>query len=86
MGRRKQKVPRLSPGEFEILSMLWEQGPLTLSEAHGSFDRFGRKVGYTTIQTRLNRLVEKGAVRRSTRLPWPARTSAPGTSTSCWTR
>jgi len=69
MGRRKQKVPRPSPGEFEILSMLWEQGPLTLSEAHQSFGNFGREVGYTTVQTRLNRLVEKGAVRRSRQRP-----------------
>ena len=69
MAKRKRKLPRLSPGEFEILSMLWEQGPLTLSEAHRSFGKFGRKVGYTTVQTRLNRLVEKGAVRRSRQRP-----------------
>ena len=69
MGRRRQKVPRLSPGEFEILSMLWDVGPLTLSEGDQSFGKFGRKVGYTTVQTRLNRLVEKGAVRRSRQRP-----------------
>ena len=66
---RKGKVSRFSPGELEILSMLWQRGPLTLAEAHGAFGQFGRPVGYTTMQTRLNRLVEKGAVKRSRRRP-----------------
>jgi predicted transcriptional regulator len=42
---------------------------LTLSEAHECFGEFGRPVGYTTMQTRLNRLVEKGAVSRSRKRP-----------------
>ncbi len=66
---KKRKVPRFSARELEILAMLWQRGPLTLSEAHGCFGQFGRPVGYTTIQTRLNRLVEKGAVRRSRKRP-----------------
>ncbi len=45
--------------------MLWARGPVTLAQAHRCFGDFGRPVGYTTMQTRLNRLVEKGAVRRS---------------------
>ena len=49
--------------------MLWAHGPVTLAEAHRCFGDFGRPVGYTTVQTRLNRLVEKGAVRRSRRRP-----------------
>lgn len=44
-------------GELELLSVLWEHGALSLSEVH---DRLGRDLGYTTVQTRLNRLVEKG--------------------------
>ena len=39
------------------MSMLWEHGPLTLAKAH---EQVGRPIGYTTIQTRLNRLVDKG--------------------------
>ncbi len=42
--------------------MLWKLGPLTIAEAHESI---GRPLGYTTIQTRLNRLVEKGIVDRT---------------------
>jgi len=52
----------LSSGEMEILSMLWGRGLLTLSQAH---EAFGRPLGYTTMQTRLNRLVAKGWVSRS---------------------
>ncbi len=59
MGKRNVK---LSPGEMEMLSMLWKLGPLTIAEAHESI---GRPLGYTTIQTRLNRLVEKGIVDRT---------------------
>ncbi len=63
MKRRSQKV---SAGEMEILSMLWRQGSLSLSEAH---EAVGRPIGYTTVQTRLNRLVKKGLVTRSDSRP-----------------
>ena len=66
---KRPKTPRLSPGELEILAMLWQRGPLTLAEAHRQFGHFGCPVGYTTIQTRLNRLVGKGAVKRDPRRP-----------------
>ena len=67
----KRKQSRLSAGELEVLQMLWRRGPVTLSEAQDGFDR---EIGYTTVQTRLNRLVEKGIV---TRTPdRPARYSA----------
>ncbi len=66
---KTKKGTRFSTGELEILSMLWARGPVTLSEAHQCFGEFGRPVGYTTVQTRLNRLVDKGAVRRSRERP-----------------
>jgi predicted transcriptional regulator len=65
MSKRK-KPPRLSAGELEILQMLWQRGPVALSEAHAGLER---KIGYTTVQTRLNRLVEKGVVVRSADRP-----------------
>ena len=66
---RKTRQPRISAGDMEILSMLWEHGRLTLPEAHERFRRFGRAAAYTTIQTRLNRLCDKGVVRRSAERP-----------------
>lgn len=52
---------KLASGEMELLGLFWEHGALSLSETH---DRIGRKIGYTTVQTRLNRLVEKGLATR----------------------
>lgn len=57
----KKKLKKPSAGEMELLSLLWEHGPLSLSEAHHTIDR---EVGYTTIQTRLNRLVDNGFATR----------------------
>ena len=54
--------PKPSLGEMELLSLLWPVGAMTLSEVHEAMDR---SVGYTTVQTRLNRMVAKGlAVRK----------------------
>lgn len=59
---KKQRPSRLSAGELEILQMLWRDGAVSLSEAQSGL---GREIGYTTVQTRLNRLVDKGLVTRS---------------------
>lgn len=58
-GRRK--TGRLAAGEIEMLEMLWRIRSATLAEAHQAMPR---RVGYTTVQTRLNRLVDKGLVRK----------------------
>ncbi|MEX0678170.1 MAG: BlaI/MecI/CopY family transcriptional regulator [Pirellulales bacterium] len=63
---KRRKPPRLSAGEMEIMQMLWREGPVTLSAAHAGL---GRAIGYTTIQTRLNRLVEKKVVDRTADRP-----------------
>lgn len=56
----------LSDGDLEILELLWTQGAVTLSEAHQAIER---DVGYTTVQTRLERLVRKGLAAKSTERP-----------------
>lgn len=66
MGRARKP---LSAGELEILRMLWERGGLTLSSAHQAMVDAGHDIGYTTVQTRLERLVEKGAVAKSRQRP-----------------
>jgi len=63
---KKPTSKKLSSGEMELMSMLWEHGSLALSEAH---EKLGRPIGYTTMQTRLNRLVAKGLARRSKERP-----------------
>jgi predicted transcriptional regulator len=63
---KKGKSRRLSAGELEILQMLWRDGPVTISEARRGLRR---SIGYTTVQTRLNRLVEKGVISRTAKRP-----------------
>ncbi|HEX4144665.1 MAG TPA: BlaI/MecI/CopY family transcriptional regulator [Pirellulales bacterium] len=63
---KRSPPARLSAGEMEMLEMLWRLGPVALSEAHAGL---GRAIGYTTVQTRLNRLVEKRLATRSADRP-----------------
>lgn len=55
--KKKKQIPRPSKGDMELLSLLWEHGPVSLSEAH---EQMPDGVAYTTVQTRLNRMVDKG--------------------------
>lgn len=64
--RKRRSTPRLSAGEMEIMHLLWRVGSANLAEAQAAFDR---PIGYTTMQTRLNRLVEKGVVARASERP-----------------
>jgi BlaI family transcriptional regulator, penicillinase repressor len=59
---KRRRLTRLSTGEFKLMTVLWEHGPLTLAEAHRLQPG---NLGYTTIQTQLNRLVTKGAASRT---------------------
>ena len=63
----RSKPVKLTSGEVDLMDLLWRHGNLTLAEAHEAFG--ADRIGYTTIQTRLNRLVEKGLARRSTERP-----------------
>jgi BlaI family transcriptional regulator, penicillinase repressor len=54
---------RLSKLEFQIMEALWTRGALSIREIQESFpDK--RRPAYTTVQTTIYRLEEKGAVRR----------------------
>lgn len=66
MARMRKKAARLSAGELEVLEMLWRSGPVTIVEAQRAL---ALPIGYTTVQTRLNRLVAKGIARRGTERP-----------------
>ena len=53
---------RLAAGEIEMLQMLWREGTVTILEAQQAL---GLPIGYTTVQTRLNRLVKKQVAKKS---------------------
>ncbi len=63
MPKKKPQI-KISPGEMEMLSILWELESATISQVHKEHTARGNRVSYATIQTRLNRLVEKGAAER----------------------
>ena len=66
---KPQKLTKLSPGEAELLELFWEHGPLTLPKAYELYTGTGKKPSYSTIQTRLNRMVEKTLLDRSDDFP-----------------
>jgi BlaI family transcriptional regulator, penicillinase repressor len=59
--RRNSSATPPSAGDLELLQLLWPDRELTIAQAHAAI---GRSVGYTTIQTRLDRLVAKGLATR----------------------
>jgi len=66
---KKPKLVKLSPGEAELLELFWEFGPLTLPKAYELYLAGGKSPTYSTIQTRLNRMVEKNLLARSSDFP-----------------
>lgn len=65
MGKDDSEI-RLGAGELELLEVLWTKGPVTISEAQAGLTR---SQGYTTVQTRLDRLVAKGVASRTKSRP-----------------
>lgn len=66
MAKKRRRIPRLPEGEIEILEMLWRESAVTIQQAQHAL---GQAIGYTTVQTRLNRLVDKGLVAKSKSRP-----------------
>ena len=60
-------MPRLSRLELRIMEALWTSGASSIREVHESFPKRGRPA-YTTVQTMVNRLETKGALRRARKI------------------
>ena len=65
MSPKKMKVLKLAPGEFELLDLFWNNGGMTIAQTHEQLLDKGRELAYPTVQTRLNRLVEKKILRKA---------------------
>jgi BlaI family transcriptional regulator, penicillinase repressor len=61
MGRPTHQNP--TPGELEILSILWERSPLTVREVREVLNR-RRPRAYTSVMSLLNVMTEKGLLAR----------------------
>ncbi len=55
---------KLGDRELDIMKALWDSGGGTVAEVHELLVARRGNVAYTTVQTMLNRLEEKGHVRR----------------------
>jgi predicted transcriptional regulator len=69
MSPKKTKTLKLAPGEFELLELFWNNGAMTIAQTHEKLLAKGRKLAYPTVQTRLNRLVEKKIIGKSGHYP-----------------
>jgi predicted transcriptional regulator len=65
-GRRKTSPPpsHLTPLEVQVMQVLWRKGPRNVQEVQSEI---AGGLAYTTIQTVLNALYQKGKVRRRLR-------------------
>ncbi len=61
MGRRKKESSSLTPLELELMQVLWREGPANVQDVQKAL---GSDLAYTTVQTMLNVLHQKGRVRR----------------------
>jgi BlaI family transcriptional regulator, penicillinase repressor len=58
----KKTSEQLTPLELEIMKVLWETGPATVQMVQQKLER---KLAYTTVQTMLNLLCNKGKAKRT---------------------
>ncbi len=58
---------KLTPLELRIMEALWNQGRLSIREIQEEFPMVDRPA-YTTVQTTVYRLEDKGAVRRAKKI------------------
>ncbi len=59
--------PKISKFELQLLEKLWELGPCSVREVQEGLPEKDRPA-YTTVQTMIYRLEEKGAVRRTKKI------------------
>jgi predicted transcriptional regulator len=64
---KKSTRPRLSRLELELMDLVWARGEASVREIHEAIPE-GSRPAYTTVQTMLNRLEAKGAVRKSRKI------------------
>ena len=61
MARPRHTQP--TPGELEVLQVLWEQGPCTVRQVMGLLNRTRRRA-YTSVMSLMNVMAEKGLLTR----------------------
>jgi BlaI family transcriptional regulator, penicillinase repressor len=59
----KKPLPRPTEAELELLAVLWQRGPSTVREIHEALSS-KKETGYTTTLKILQKMTDKGLVRR----------------------
>lgn len=62
---KKNKAPKPTEAELEILQILWEQGPSSVRAVNERLNE-RREVGYTTTLKLMQIMVDKGLAQRNT--------------------
>ena len=60
--RKETPLKQLAETELEVLKELWDAGEATVRDLHSRLTKAGRDWAYTTVQTLLQRLEQKGYV------------------------
>jgi predicted transcriptional regulator len=61
--RRQPLADVLGPLEAEVMSVIWDQGEVTVRDVHRDLMK-KRMIAYTTVMTTMGRLTDKGLLRR----------------------
>lgn len=57
--RRKPSLSPVGESEMELLQLIWDTGPASVSDIHGKALK-SRQVAYTTVMSQLRKLADKG--------------------------
>jgi len=61
---RETTTQELGDRELDLMNALWDRGEATVTEVRKALTAGGVEIAYTTVQTLLNRLVDKRLVAR----------------------
>jgi len=66
---RKRPSPHPTEGEFEVLMVLWREGPRTVRQIHEALQVDGRGTSMTTTLKTMQIMIDKGYLTRSDTRP-----------------
>ena len=61
----RPKHPHPTPGELEVLQILWDTGPATVRDVLDALEQAGRGRAYTSVMSLMNVMAEKGLLKRT---------------------
>jgi len=61
----RPKLPHPTPGELEVLQILWETGPATVRDVLDVLEANERGRAYTSVMSLMNVMADKGLVKRT---------------------